>query len=113
MHKSFKAVVSSNIEGYLYRPANDMLLIAFKSGGTYAYEGVSSSTVSDFVNALSKGQFFQSNIKNRYVTSKLDDSELETLLGGDKQTAQQPRRRALGVTLDALIQRHPILAAVF
>lgn len=58
-----------------------MLLIAFKSGGTYAYEGVSSSTVSDFVNALSKGQFFQSNIKNRYVTSKLDDTELETLLG--------------------------------
>ncbi len=114
MHPSFISVTSSNIEGYLYLAAKSMLLIAFKSGGTYAYDNVPQSVATGFGNAPSKGKFFQSDIKDRYTTSKLDDAAVTNLVSGNAASAtSRPPRKKPRVSFESLIQRHPILSAVF
>ncbi len=115
MHSAFISVTSSNIEGYLYLAAQNMLLIAFKSGGTYAYDNVPQSVATGFGNAASKGKFFQADIKDRYTTSKLDDVAVANLVGGNGATSAsaRPPRKKPRVSFESLIQRHPILSAVF
>lgn len=114
MHPSFISVTSSNIEGYLYLAAKSTLLIAFKSGGTYAYDNVPQSIATGFGNAPSKGKFFQSDIKDRYTTSKLDDAAVANLVSGNAASAtSRPPRKKPRVSFESLIQRHPILSAVF
>ena len=114
MHPSFISVTSSNIEGYLYLAAKSTLLIAFKSGGTYAYDKVPQSVATGFGNAPSKGKFFQSDIKDRYTTSKLDDAAVTNLVSGNAASAtSRPPRKKPRVSFESLIQRHPILSAVF
>lgn len=114
MHPSFISVTSSNIEGYLYLAAKNTLLIAFKSGGTYAYDNVPQSVATGFGNAPSKGKFFQSDIKDRYTTSKLDDAAVTNLVSGNAASAtSRPPRKKPRVSFESLIQRHPILSAVF
>ena len=115
MHPSFISVTSSNIEGYLYLAAKSTLLIAFKSGGTYAYDNVPQSVATGFGNASSKGKFFQSDIKDRYTTSKLSDADVANLVGGNAASAAsaKPPRRKPRVSFESLIQQHPILSAVF
>lgn len=114
MHPSFISVTSSNIEGYLYLAAKSTLLIAFKSGGTYAYDNVPQSIATGFGNAPSKGKFFQSDIKDRYTTSKLDDAAVTNLVSGNAASAtSRPPRKKPRVSFESLIQRHPILSAVF
>ncbi|KAB2914555.1 KTSC domain-containing protein [Accumulibacter sp.] len=114
MHPSFISVTSSNIEGYLYLAAKSTLLIAFKSGGTYAYDNVPQSVATGFGNAPSKGKFFQSDIKDRYTTSKLDDAAVTNLVSGNAASAtSRPPRKKPRVSFESLIQRHPILSAVF
>ena len=114
MHSAFISVTSSNIEGYLYLAAQNMLLIAFKSGGTYAYDNVPQSVATGFGNAASKGKFFQADIKDRYTTSKLDDAAVTNLVSGNAASAtSRPPRKKPRVSFESLIQRHPILSAVF
>lgn len=114
MHSAFISVTSSNIEGYLYLAAKSTLLIAFKSGGTYAYDNVPQSVATGFGNAPSKGKFFQSDIKDRYTTSKLDDAAVTNLVSGNAASAtSRPPRKKPRVSFESLIQRHPILSAVF
>ncbi len=115
MHPNFTPVTSSNIDGYLYMADRKVLLIAFKSGGTYAYEDVEQPVVAGFVNASSKGKFFQSDIKDRYTTSKLDDMAVANLLGGLGASVPptQPRRKTPRITLQSLLPRYPMLNAVF
>lgn len=115
MHPSFIPVTSSNIDGYLYLTATNVLLIAFKSGGTYAYENVPQSVATGFGNAPSKGKFFKSDIKDRYATSKPDDMAVANLLGGAGASVRpgKPRRKRPKVSLESLIPRYPILTAVF
>ena len=114
MHPSFIPVLSSNIDGYLYLAAKSTLLITFKSGGTYAYDNVPQSVATGFGNASSKGKFFQSDIKDRYTTSKLDDAAVTNLVSGIAASASsRPPRKKPRVSFESLIQRHPILSAVF
>lgn len=116
MHPQMIPVLSSNIDGYLYLPEKSVMLIAFKSGGTYAYENVPNVVESDFVNASSKGKFFQSDIKDKYPMTKLDDMAVANLLGGlgpASSTPKKPRRKKQSVTLATLALRYPMLRAVF
>lgn len=115
MHPSFIPVLSSNIDGYLYLAAKSMLLITFKSGGTYAYDNVAQSVATDFGNATSKGKFFQSDIKDRYTTSRLNSQEVANLVVGNaaSSASAKPPRRKSRVSFESLIQRYPILSAVF
>jgi lysyl-tRNA synthetase class 2 len=113
MHAKLNPVVSSNIEGYLYLTDRRVLLIAFKSGGTYAYEDVPSWVDIGFRDAPSKGKFFQSDIKDKYVVSKLDDMAVANLLGGTGAAQPTPRRKTATMTLQSLMQRYPMLNAIF
>lgn len=114
MHSQMIPVLSSNIDGYLHLTDRNLLLIAFKSGGTYAYESVTSNVANDFANAPSKGKFFQSNIKDLYVTTKLDSMAVANLLGGlGASQTNKPVRKKVAMTLSTLMQRYPMLNAVF
>lgn len=112
MHSSFIAVTSSNIDGYFYLADERILLIAFKNGGTYRYQDVPFQVVIRFEQAISKGKFFQSEIKNHYITSKLDDAKVALLVRESTPLASTPTR-IWPVSIESLIQRHPVLSAVF
>lgn len=61
-----KPVSSSNLQSVGYDPDEEKLVILFKRGGTYTYEGVSQSDYDGLMSASSVGQFFNENIKNVY-----------------------------------------------
>ena len=115
MHPQMIPVLSSNIDGYLYLSQKSVLLIAFKSGGTYAYEGVPNVVEMDFVKASSKGKFFQTDIKDKYVATKLDEMAVANLLGGlgPASAPAKPLRKKRTMTLAKLALRYPMLNAVF
>jgi hypothetical protein len=48
------------------------LLVRFMSGERYVYVGVPGEVHRSFVEADSKGRFFQSQIRDRYPFNKLD-----------------------------------------
>lgn len=59
-------VESSNIDSIGYDKNNQTLLIAYKNGRNYHYNGVELKTYEDFKNADSKGKFFWENINKKY-----------------------------------------------
>jgi hypothetical protein len=48
------------------------LVIKFKNGGVYRYKDVDFDTYSGFAEAESKGKYLAKNIKNKFVTEKID-----------------------------------------
>ena len=48
------------------------LLVRFESGERYVYVGVPAEVCRSFVEADSKGRFFQSRIRDRYPFNRLD-----------------------------------------
>ncbi len=56
-------VSSSNIEAIGFDSASDELYVRFIKGGTYIYSGVSEFQFSEFVDAPSKGQWLDQNVK--------------------------------------------------
>lgn len=113
MHPNFTAVTSSVIYDYLYVAERKLLLIAFKSGAVYGYENVEQGVATGLANASSKGTFFGSAIRNRYASTKLDELALANIMDGLNATAQPRAIRNVNVTLHSLLQRYPILGAVF
>jgi hypothetical protein len=68
-----QAVNSTLIQKVGYNPLNEQLSIVFKASPqtTYNYSGVSRSTANQLIEADSKGQFFNSNIRGRFPTTKV------------------------------------------
>lgn len=56
-------VSSSNIEAIGIDPATEELYVRFLRGETYIYSGVSEFQFTEFVNAPSKGQWLDQNVK--------------------------------------------------
>ena len=69
MERTF--VSSSNIRSIGYDSDSMTLEVEFNSGAVYQYQGVQQSEYDAFMNAGSKGTYFNANIKNRYPTVKL------------------------------------------
>lgn len=114
MHGSMIPVLSSNIDGYRYLDDQCLLLIAFKSGMTYAYKNVPDFIVLDFVDAPSKGNFFHKFIRDIYPFFKLDPMALENVLAGTSGVLSPKRQpRPPSLTFSALQVKHPVLAAMF
>ena len=115
MNSGLIPVTSSNVAGYQYLSGKSVLLVAFKSGGTYSYDNVPPSVWNSFLSASSKGKFFNSDIEGRYNMAKLDDAAVENLLSGSgaSTVSAKPPRRKASVSLESLVLRYPILAAVF
>ena len=59
-------VRSSNIRSVGYDLASRMLEVEFHSGGLYHYSGVPETIYQGFMQAASKGSYFQNHIKGRY-----------------------------------------------
>jgi len=61
---------SSLVESYA-RASGD-LAVRLKNGSTYIYKGVDEATVTGFVNATSKGKYFGTNIRNKFVAEQAE-----------------------------------------
>lgn len=72
-------VTSSNIAQIGYKPASDELLVRFKNGRAYLYQGVPISVHRDLMNAASHGNYFNSWIRGKYPTSELAADEQDTV----------------------------------
>ena len=66
-------VDSTAISEIDYDPERAKLLVRFVSGERYVYVGVPGEVHRSFVEADSKGRFFQSQIRDRYPFNRLDD----------------------------------------
>jgi lysyl-tRNA synthetase class 2 len=65
-------VDSSAISEIDYDAGRAKLLVRFVSGERYVYVGVPGEIHRSFVEAESKGRFFQSKIRDRYPFNRLD-----------------------------------------
>lgn len=65
-------VESTAIQEIDYDAERAKLLVRFQSGERYVYVGVPGEVHRSFVEAESKGRFFQSQIRDRYPYNKLD-----------------------------------------
>ncbi|HZZ66814.1 MAG TPA: KTSC domain-containing protein [Phenylobacterium sp.] len=63
---------SSAISEIDYDAGRAKLLVRFVSGERYVYVGVPGEIHRSFVEAESKGRFFQSKIRDRYPFNRLD-----------------------------------------
>lgn len=57
---------SSTIQAAAYWPSKEYLLVSFKSGHTYSYQGVDLEVVQAWQEAASAGSFFYYNIRTSY-----------------------------------------------
>jgi hypothetical protein len=64
-------VNSSDLEGVMYDPETGILLVEFKSGNTYQYNGVQQDVFNELVSASSIGKYFNQFIKGSYSYSKI------------------------------------------
>jgi lysyl-tRNA synthetase class 2 len=64
-------VESSAIHAIDYQPRARRLRVTFVSGERYAYDGVPGEVHRAFVDADSKGRFFQTEIRGRYEYRRL------------------------------------------
>ena len=64
-------VSSSNLRSIGYEPETATLEVEFNNGSVYQYHGVSKEIFDSFMQAGSKGSYFNANIKNNYGTTKL------------------------------------------
>jgi len=55
------------------------LLIRFKTGKTYAYQHVPREIFERFRQARSKGEFFQSTVRDRFVSRRLSAGEVAAI----------------------------------
>ncbi len=64
-------VTSTDIRSIGYNPESQTLEIEFNSGGLYQYAGVPEGEHEAMMNADSKGEYLNANIKGRYPYTKL------------------------------------------
>lgn len=67
-----QAVVSSNLQSVGYDPENRVLHVTFKSGATYAYDGVGQETYDDLLSSPSPGRYMVEWIKGRYSDRRIN-----------------------------------------
>lgn len=67
-------MTSTAIETIEYKLENGQLFLdlTFKSGGKYRYFDIPQNVFNDFVQAGSRGRFFQENIRSQYKFEKLN-----------------------------------------
>jgi len=68
-------VESSNVESIGYDEDSKTLIVEFKSGSTYSYNGVPSIVYKKMLESESKGKFLNNNIKPVFLATKLKLSE--------------------------------------
>jgi hypothetical protein len=67
----FTPVVGSSLVSAYARAAGD-LAIRLQSGQTYIYKAVDEATVKGFLAASSKGKYFGTNIRNKFLSEQAE-----------------------------------------
>jgi hypothetical protein len=75
-----KYVISSVIKSISYDAEAQDLIVEFKSGGKYKYSNVEEDEFQSFTKAVSKGKFFNKNIKDGYEYDRI-----ASLIHGEKK----------------------------
>ena len=72
---TMQTVNSTLIKGIGYNPLTEQLSVTMQknAGTTYVFRGVGRKTANDFVEANSKGQYFNRNIRGSFPTTKVAD----------------------------------------
>lgn len=65
-------VESTAIQAIDYDHAHDKLFVCFVSGERYVYVGVPGEVCRSFLDADSKGRFFQAEIRDQYPYNRLE-----------------------------------------
>lgn len=68
---TFTPVTGSSLVSSYARAAGDLAL-KFKNGGTYIYKTVDEGTYDAFLSAPSKGKYFSTSIKNKFVAEQAE-----------------------------------------
>jgi KTSC domain len=68
-------MMSSVIRGAWYLPQRRELDLLFTSGRRYIYSGVPMVVAEGFRDALSKGRFYNAEIRNRYPCRRADEPQ--------------------------------------
>ena len=69
--KHTRSVDSSNLHEVEYDDETEVLVVTFKGGARYAYEGVKKYAYDALVEAESVGKHFATYIRNDYVGTRL------------------------------------------
>ena len=64
-------VESSTIDEIYYNLLERKLIVTFKNGSKYQYDGVSEDVFKELISAESVCKYFTANIRNKYTTTKL------------------------------------------
>lgn len=70
-NKQLQLKASSTIQSAAYWPKKQYLLVSFKSGHTYSYQGVGQTVLEYWEGAASAGSFFYYNIRTSYPYQKV------------------------------------------
>jgi len=67
-----QTVTSSNLDQVGYDAARLQLIVVFKSGAAYRYDGVPPDCYERLLQADSKGKFFMAHVRNVFPFTRLD-----------------------------------------
>ena len=73
--KIINEIESSNVTNSVYDTATKKLLVTFKNGTQYEYEGVPHQIYTKFRMAESQGSFFNKNIARSFEYKKIEEDE--------------------------------------
>ena len=71
-----QSVTSSNLDQVGYDPVNRQLIVVFKSGAAYRYDGVPGELYAALLRAESKGKFFIARVRKAFPFTRLDAQAL-------------------------------------
>jgi hypothetical protein len=72
-----KRMHSNALQGAAYDQRHHVLVVFFRSGTAYRYADVPERLFDELVEAASKGQYYQANIRNRFRYERLSAPEVE------------------------------------
>lgn len=73
----WQPLASSNLDAMRYDPTRELLLVRFKGGAVYAYEGVPADIATGLAEADSPGRYMAENIKRVFAAVKQDPTDEE------------------------------------
>jgi hypothetical protein len=115
MHPKMIPVLSSAFSGYLHL-SDGTLLVTFKRGAVYAYDGVPKDVIDGMHSASSKGSYLNAHIvKGNFRHREVTNDELDRLLADEVAgvTRREKQTRCDPARLHKLSARHPVLQLAF
>lgn len=104
MHSTMQPVSSSNIGHLGYSYSRETLVVSFLNGGLYVYLDVPVKVYTELMAAPSKGKYFIAEVRDKYQSLRIQESDLEVYLGASNQASQQQSKKTRWLDLSELEQ---------